>query len=83
MPTVAVYDIAGNKTGDMELNADFFDVPMNSGLLHQAIVMQMASQRLGTHSTKTRGLVRGGGRNGMVQGSVFADKTEIANFFER
>lgn len=62
MPTVAVYNIAGEKTGDMELNEDFFGVEMNAGLLHQAVVLQQASMRLGTHSTKTRGLVRGGGR---------------------
>ena len=62
MPTVAVYDIANNKVGDMELNENFFGVEMNAGLLHQAVVLQLASQRLGTHSTKTRGLVRGGGR---------------------
>ena len=62
MPNVAVYNIAGEKTGDIELNEDFFGVEMNAGLLHQAVVLQQASQRLGTHSTKTRGLVRGGGR---------------------
>jgi large subunit ribosomal protein L4 len=62
MPTVAVYNMAGEKTGDIELNEDFFGVEMNAGLLHQAVVLQQASMRLGTHSTKTRGLVRGGGR---------------------
>ncbi len=62
MPNVAVYNITGEKTGDMELNEDFFGVEMNAGLLHQAVVLQQASMRLGTHSTKTRGLVRGGGR---------------------
>lgn len=62
MPTVAVYDMANNKVGDMELNENFFGVEMNEGLVHQAVVLQLASQRLGTHSTKTRGLVRGGGR---------------------
>lgn len=62
MPTVAVYNVNGEKTGDMELNENFFGVEMNAGLLHQAVVLQQASQRLGTHSTKTRGLVKGGGR---------------------
>ncbi len=62
MPTVAVYDIANKKVGDMELNESIFGVEMNAGLLHQAVVMQLAAQRLGTHATKTRGLVRGGGR---------------------
>lgn len=62
MPTVAVYDIANNKVGDIELNENIFGVEMNAGLVHQAVVMQLASQRLGTHATKTRGMVRGGGR---------------------
>ncbi|HCB93238.1 MAG TPA: 50S ribosomal protein L4 [Selenomonas sp.] len=62
MPTVAVYDIANNKVGELELNESFFGVEMNAGLLHQAVLMQLAAQRLGTHATKTRGFVRGGGR---------------------
>src|SRR5574344_1028035 len=62
MATVAVYDITNNKVGDIELNDSIFGVEMNSGLLHQAVVMQLAAQRLGTHATKTRGFVRGGGR---------------------
>ena len=62
MPTVAVYDMANNKVGEMELNEAVFDVEMNVGLLHQAVRMQLAAQRLGTHATKTRGMVRGGGR---------------------
>ena len=62
MPTVAVYDIANKQVGDIELNENVFGVEVNGALLHQAVVMQLASQRLGTHATKTRGLVRGGGR---------------------
>ena len=62
MPTVAVYDMANKKVGDIELNESLFGVEMNAGLLHQAVVMQLAAQRLGTHATKTRGFVRGGGR---------------------
>lgn len=62
MPKVAVYDITGKETGEIELNDSVFGVEVNEALLHQAIVMQLASQRLGTHATKTRGLVRGGGR---------------------
>ncbi len=62
MPTVAVYDIANNKVGELELNESIFGVEMNAGLLHQAVLMQLAAQRLGTHATKTRGFVRGGGR---------------------
>ena len=62
MPTLAVYDMKNAKVGDIELSAEIFDVEMNAGLVHQAVVMQMASWRLGTHQTKTRGMVRGGGR---------------------
>jgi large subunit ribosomal protein L4 len=62
MPTVAVYDIANQKVGDIELNDSIFGVEMNAPLLHQAVKMQLAAQRLGTHATKTRSFVRGGGR---------------------
>lgn len=62
MPKVSVYDIANNQVGDIELDENVFGVEMNVGLLHQAVKMQLAAQRLGTHSTKTRSMVRGGGR---------------------
>jgi len=62
MPTTAVYDMSNNKVGDIELSEEIFGVEINEGLVHQALVMQLASRRLGTHSTKTRGDVRGGGR---------------------
>lgn len=62
MPTVAVYNMTNNKVGDIDLSEDIFGVKINEGLVHQALIMQLASQRLGTHSTKTRAQVRGGGR---------------------
>ena len=62
MATVAVFDLANNKVGDIDLNENIFGVEMNAGLLHQAVLMQLASERLGTHATKTRSFVRGGGR---------------------
>lgn len=62
MPNVAVYDIANNQVGELELNENVFGVEVNEGLVHQAVIMQLASRRQGTHATKTRGLVRGGGR---------------------
>lgn len=62
MPKVAVYNIAGKQTGEIELNDNVFGVDVNEAVLHQAVVMQLASQRLGTAATKTRGMVRGGGR---------------------
>ena len=62
MAKAAVYDMANKQVGDIELNDDIFSGEVNAGLLHQAVVMQLASQRLGTHATKTRSFVRGGGR---------------------
>ena len=62
MPTVAVYNTAHEQVGDIALNDYVFGVEENGALLHQAVVMQLASQRLGTHATKTRAMVRGGGR---------------------
>jgi large subunit ribosomal protein L4 len=62
MPKVAVYNITGDQTGEIELNDDVFGVEVNEAVLHQAIVMQQASQRQGNAATKTRAMVRGGGR---------------------
>jgi large subunit ribosomal protein L4 len=62
MPKVAVYNITGEKAGEIELNDNVFGVEVNEAVLHQAVVMQLANQRQGTAATKTRGLVRGGGR---------------------
>lgn len=62
MPSVKVYDMAHNEVGEIDLNKDFFDVEVNTGLLHQAVVLYLASKRAGTHATKTRGMVRGGGK---------------------
>ncbi|MCL0107798.1 50S ribosomal protein L4 [Peptococcaceae bacterium] len=62
MPKVAVYNINGEQVGEIELNDAVWGIVPNKYVLHQAVVMQLASQRLGTHATKTRGMVRGGGR---------------------
>jgi large subunit ribosomal protein L4 len=53
---------SGKKVGDRELPADLFEVPVNGPLMHQVVVAGMAAIRRGTHSTKTRAEVRGGGR---------------------
>ena len=58
-----VYTLQGKKTTEtVELPAEIFEAPVNVDLMHQAYVRQMANARLGTHSTKTRSEVRGGGR---------------------
>ncbi len=59
--TVDVRDAAGDKTGSVELPAEVFDVQVNIPLIHQVVVAQLAAARQGTHKTKTRGEVRGGG----------------------
>ncbi len=62
MPKLSVYNLAGQVTGEIELNDQVFGVEFNEAVVHQAIVMQLANQRQGTSATKTRGMVRGGGR---------------------
>jgi len=60
--TIDVIDAKGKKTGTAELPADIFDVDANVPLIHQVVVAQRAAARQGTHATKTRGEVSGGGR---------------------
>lgn len=62
MPTANVYNLAGDVVGEMELSERVFGAPMNTALLHQAVVVHQANQRSGTADTKTRSEVRGGGR---------------------
>jgi large subunit ribosomal protein L4 len=59
---VDVIDAGGGKAGTAELPAELFDVSANIPLIHQVVVAQLAAARQGTHSTKTRGDVRGGGK---------------------
>ncbi|WP_454293756.1 50S ribosomal protein L4 [Salana multivorans] len=62
MTTITVIDAAGKKAGTAELPAEVFDVTTNIPLIHQVVVAQLAAARQGTHKTKTRGEVRGGGK---------------------
>jgi len=59
---VDVLDINGKKVKEIQLPASIFEAPINIGLMHQAFVRQTANARLGTHETKVRGEVSGGGR---------------------
>ena len=59
--TVDVHAPEGKKAGTAELPGEIFDVQTNIPLIHQVVVAQLAAARQGTHSTKTRGEVRGGG----------------------
>lgn len=60
--SIDVLDAAGKKAGTAELPAAIFDVPTNVALIHQVVTAQLAAARQGTHKTKTRAEVRGGGR---------------------
>lgn len=57
-----VIDMKGKKIETVELPGEIFDAPVNVDMMHQAFVRQLANQRLGRHSTKTRSEVSGGGR---------------------
>ncbi|MGD2039991.1 MAG: 50S ribosomal protein L4 [Anaerolineae bacterium] len=59
---VPVYNTQGEQVRETELRDDIFAAPVNEALMHQALVRQMANARQGTHDTKTRSEVRGGGR---------------------
>jgi large subunit ribosomal protein L4 len=59
---VDVLNMKGKKVSTVELPEQIFAAPINVDLMHQAYVRQMANARLGTHKTKSRGEVRGGGR---------------------
>jgi len=60
--TVDVLGIDGESTSSVELPAEIFDAQANIPLMHQVVVAQLAAARQGTHKTKTRGEVAGGGR---------------------
>lgn len=62
MPTVTKYNMSGAKVGEIQLNDAVFGVEVNAAVMHQAVVRQLSNERLGTHATKTRGEVRGGGK---------------------
>jgi large subunit ribosomal protein L4 len=59
---VDVLDMQGKKVRSLDLPAKIFDAPINVDLMHQAFQRQMANSRLGTHNTKSRSDVSGGGR---------------------
>ena len=62
MPTVTKYNMSGAKVGESQWNDAVFGVEVNAAVMHQAVVRQLSNERLGTHATKTRGEVRGGGK---------------------
>ena len=62
MANVSVYNIEGKEVGSIELNDAVFGVEVNEHLVHMAVVNQLANNRQGTQSAKTRSEVSGGGR---------------------
>ncbi|MFJ8259693.1 50S ribosomal protein L4 [Peribacillus asahii] len=62
MPKVTLFNQAGSQVGDIELNDSVFGIDPNNHVLFEAIVMQRASLRQGTHKVKNRSEVAGGGR---------------------
>ena len=62
MAKVSVYNMEGKQVGDIELNDAVFGVEVNNHLVHMAVVNQLANNRQGTQSAKTRSEVSGGGR---------------------
>lgn len=59
---IDVYDTTGAVVGQTELDESVWNIEPNIAVMHQALVRQLANARVGTHDTKTRGEVRGGGR---------------------
>ncbi|ERJ12387.1 50S ribosomal protein L4 [Haloplasma contractile] len=62
MPKVALFNQSGTQVGDIQLAEEVFGIEPNQQVLYDAVIMQRASLRQGTHKTKTRTEVRGGGR---------------------
>ncbi len=62
MSTLDIKTPTGGTSGTVDLPAEIFDVQVNVPLIHQVVVAQLAAARQGTHDTKTRGEVRGGGK---------------------
>ncbi len=62
MPTTPLYDKTGSEAGTIDLPDAIFAAPVNTAVMHQAVVAQLAGRRLGTAKVKTRAEVRGGGR---------------------
>jgi large subunit ribosomal protein L4 len=62
MPSTTLFDRTGATVGSVELHEELFAAPVNEAVLHQVATAQLAGRRTGTHDTRTRGEVRGGGK---------------------
>jgi large subunit ribosomal protein L4 len=61
MPSTTLFSKAGKELGTVDLPEELFAAPVNEAVMHQAVTAQLAGRRIGTHDTKTRGEVSGGG----------------------
>lgn len=62
MPKVTVFNVSGSQVGELELSDSVFGIQPNAHVMHSAVLLQQAAERQGTHKTKGRSEVRGGGR---------------------
>ena len=62
MAKIDVFDVKNSIVGSVDLHDAILDYPVNTVLIHEVVKMQLACRRAGTHATKTKGLVSGGGR---------------------
>src|SRR5437764_14890759 len=62
MPQTTLYDRTGASVGTVDLSESLFAAPVNAAVLHQVVTAQLAGRRTGTHDSRTRGEVRGGGK---------------------
>jgi large subunit ribosomal protein L4 len=62
MPQTTLFDRKGKSVGNIDLSDALFAAPVHAAVLHQVVTAQLAARRMGTHDTRTRGEVRGGGK---------------------
>lgn len=62
MPNVALFDVQGKRAGEAEISDRIFGIEPNAYVIHEAVRVELANRRRGTHDTKTRGEVSGGGK---------------------
>ena len=67
MAVLNIYDLAGNQTGTVEVKDSVFGIEPNQAVLHEVLTAELAAARQGTAATKTRAMVKGGGRKPFKQ----------------
>jgi large subunit ribosomal protein L4 len=67
MATISVLSLENKKVGEVSLSPEVFEQPIRNDVMHEVVLWQLASRRQGTHSTKTRAFVRGGGKKPFKQ----------------